>query len=158
LRELSRKFGLDYFPAIHRDSCFYLALIGGVCFWGILWFYRPETSKTGGHLPPWGFISLVLWRPFLEELLFRGALQGQFLRQKWGRISWGGFSLANGLTSFLFTGAHLLFQSSPWALGIILPSFIFGFFRDRYQSIYPSFVLHAYYNGGFFLFIGVSLG
>ena len=158
MREFSRELGLDSFPPFHRDSYFYFALIGGICFWGFLWFYRPETSLNVAHLLSWGFISVALWRPFLEELLFRGVLQGQFSHLKWGRISLGGFSLANGLTSVLFTGAHFLYQPSPWVLGIIVPSLVFGFFRDRYHSIYPSFVLHAYYNGGFFLFIGVSLG
>lgn len=158
MKELSRELGLDSFPPLHRDFCFYLALIGGVCFWGILRFYIPETSKAGLQILSWVFISLVFWRPFLEELLFRGFLQGQFNRQKWGRNSWGGISLANCFTSVLFTGAHFLFQSSPWVLGIFFPSLVFGFFRDRYHSVYPSFVLHAYYNGGFFIFIGASLG
>ena len=156
MRKLSRELGLDYFPPIHRDFCFYLALIGGICFWGILWLYRPEAPETGVHLLSWGFISVVLWRPFLEEFLFRGILQGQFSHQKWGHISLGGFSLANGLTSILFTGAHFLYQPSPWVIGIVAPSLVFGFFRDRHHSIYPSFVLHAYYNGGFSLFIDFS--
>jgi membrane protease YdiL (CAAX protease family) len=38
---------------------------------------------------------------------------------------------------------------------VLFPSLIFGYFRDRYTSIYPCMVLHAFYNAGYFGLTGL---
>ncbi|HEX9757744.1 MAG TPA: JDVT-CTERM system glutamic-type intramembrane protease [Nitrospiria bacterium] len=155
MRDLAREFGLDHFPPIHRDLLFLLALLSGLIFWGALWGFFPDKGLAGPGFFSWSFFLLVVWRPFLEELFFRGAIQGQLYRLRWGSPSFLGVSIANGLTTVLFAFAHWFYQSSPWIIGVIVPSMVFGFFRDRYSNIYPSFVLHSYYNAGFFFLAGL---
>ncbi|MFO7592610.1 MAG: JDVT-CTERM system glutamic-type intramembrane protease, partial [Pseudomonadota bacterium] len=72
-----------------------------------------------------------------------------------------GFSLANVLTSLLFATLHLFTHAPLWALSVIAPSLVFGWFWDRYRSILPGTLLHCSYNLSYFLVFGlppVSLG
>jgi membrane protease YdiL (CAAX protease family) len=87
--------------------------------------------------------------PVLEELAFRGWLQGWLWQYAYGRRQVGPVSLANLTTSTLFAGFHLLHQPPVWALAVMPPSLVFGFFRDRYQRLMPSIILHIFYNSGF---------
>ena len=71
------------------------------------------------------------------------------------RTAWQGFTAANGVTALLFTAGHFVNHPAFWAAGVILPALIFGFFRDRYASIWPGIVLHVFYNGGYFVMTGL---
>jgi membrane protease YdiL (CAAX protease family) len=42
-------------------------------------------------------------------------------------------------------------QPARWAILVFAPSLVYGFFRDRYNNLYPSIVLHSTYNAGFIL-------
>jgi membrane protease YdiL (CAAX protease family) len=101
------------------------------------------------------FFSLVLWRPVLEELLFRGFLQGLLSGQSWGQKALRGVTVANGITTLLFMLGHLWGHTLPWAIAVVVPSLIFGYFRDRFGSVYPAIVLHSFYNTGYFLLTGL---
>ena len=90
--------------------------------------------------------------PLLEEISFRGVLQGWLAhREAVGRFSVAGISGANLLTSALFSAAHLIHHSPLWALLVVGPSLVYGWFRDRYQSVIPGLLLHILYNSGYFL-------
>jgi membrane protease YdiL (CAAX protease family) len=106
----------------------------------------PQTPVTWTLLA-----SLLLWQPFVEELLFRGLLQGALARSKLGARRAAGLSLANVLTSITFVLVHLVNQPVLWALGVFFPSLLFGFFRDRSGSIWPPLLLHMLFNSAFFL-------
>jgi uncharacterized protein len=95
--------------------------------------------------------SVILWQPLIEELLFRGVLQGELLRHAVMARSRYGVSVANLLVSVAFAGAHLVNQPPGWALATFLPSLLFGFFRDRTGSVAPGLLLHVAFNAGFFL-------
>lgn len=95
--------------------------------------------------------SLILWQPAAEELLFRGFLQGALRRRAFGTRRIAGLTNANWLTSAAFAGVHLVHQPVTWALGTFFPSLIFGLYRDRSGSLWPPFLLHACFNGAFFL-------
>lgn len=134
-----------------QDKQFVAALLAGPLFWGVLWYIRqPE-----GH-PVWPlrftttFFWLVLAYPLLEEIVFRGAVQGGLLRLKLGRTGIAGFSLANLFTSLIFAGLHLFHHPALWALLVIAPSLVFGYFREKYGSLLPSITLHVFYNLGYF--------
>ena len=94
---------------------------------------------------------LVLLQPVLEELLFRGLIQGKLLTWNWGKRQFAGFTLANLATSLLFTALHFASHPPLWAAGVLLPSMLFGYFRDRHDSVYPAIALHVFYNAGYFL-------
>ena len=100
----------------------------------------------------WAWISLTLLMPLLEELVFRGLLQGQLLRvtalhsqpRRIGPITW-----ANGLCTLAFVALHLPTQPLPWALAVAVPSLVFGHLRERFDSVWPAVGVHALYNTGF---------
>ena len=96
------------------------------------------------------FMLLVLVYPVLEELSFRGVIQGM-LFQQWGSKGLGLLSFANIATSFIFVLFHLYSHSLVWAMAIMMPSLIFGYFRDKYRSVIPALLLHIFYNSGYFL-------
>jgi membrane protease YdiL (CAAX protease family) len=58
-------------------------------------------------------------------------------------------SLANWVTSLCFAASHLMWHSGLQALTVVVPSLVFGYFRDRYGRITPSVALHVFYNAGF---------
>jgi uncharacterized protein len=131
-----------------RDAHFGLALLAGVLFWLML-------AGLGKAAPMHGLaalLSLVLLQALVEELLFRGLLQGKLAAQTWGRRQLGGFTLANLLTSLLFMALHFFSHPPLWAAGVLLPSLLYGYFRDRHDSVYPAVALHVFYNAGYFLF------
>lgn len=150
--QITALLGLRHHP-FYRDSVFLLLLALGPMVWlSMMGFYAFQP-------PPWhaiwspAFLSVVLWQPLLEELLFRGIVQGYLLQSMGRQKTWIGLSMPNVLTSLLFTLAHLASHSLSWSLLVFVPSLCFGFVRDRFESVYPSIVLHAFYNTGYFLLI-----
>ena len=151
LKELIAHLGLAMCPPFYRDRQFVWAVGGAVALWLILWATAPgffaETPHQVGLL-----LSLILWQPLLEELLFRGVIQGQIRLHVWGREKRWGLTHANLLTSLLFVLVHFFYHPPLWAISVFFPSLVFGHFRDKYGSIYAALVLHVYYNAGYFLF------
>jgi membrane protease YdiL (CAAX protease family) len=94
--------------------------------------------------------SLLLWQPVAEELLFRGMLQGALLREPRFAVSVAGISLANLVVSAGFVLMHLMHHPWPWALGVFVPSLIFGYYRDTSGSTLPPILLHVVFNAAFF--------
>ncbi len=137
---------------LFRDHLFWLALLAGPGVWLALYFcfpVLPSRENGAGHW--WSLLLLAGLYPLLEEWLFRGLLQPQLLIYRPLRTRFLGLSGANLLTSLLFGAAHLLTQPPLWAAAVIVPSLVFGAFRDRYQSIVPAIILHSFYNLGYFL-------
>ncbi len=130
-----------------RDREFILALLAGPAFW--VW--------QAGGIPELSAITYtrLLWLavvvPVVEELAFRGWLQG-ILAERFPRRWWGQrLSLANLLTSLLFAAAHVSVAGDWNGLLVLAPSLVFGYFRDKYQRVAPSTILHSFYNAGFFM-------
>ncbi len=150
--------GLHDHRPFHRDPLFLSLLACGP----LVWCAMTESFRLQ-PLPQhilWSaaFLSIALWQPLLEELLFRGIIQGQVLQPLARWNPWIGLSIPNLLTSFFFSLAHLVGHSITWSLLVFIPSLCFGFVRDRFGSVYPSIILHAFYNAGYFLFVdGVTL-
>lgn len=93
-------------------------------------------------------LQLVIVAPVLEELLFRGVLQGRLLETTWGRDG-RFFTRANLATSACFAVFHLVSHAWAWSLAAFVPSLVFGHFRDRYRSLMWPIVVHAFYNAGY---------
>lgn len=155
MAEIARQLGLDRCPPFYRDTLFLIALLAGGLFWLGLWLFSSIQPLKVSEIWSWVFLSLVLWQPVLEELLFRGLLQGLLGRQPWGQLALGGVTVANGITTLLFMLGHWWSHPPPWAIAVVVPSLIFGYFRDRFGSVYPAIVLHSFYNAGYFLFAGL---
>jgi membrane protease YdiL (CAAX protease family) len=96
--------------------------------------------------------SFVVVQPLLEELVFRGILQGQALRlttRQGVARRLGPVTLANVLVSVAFVALHLRAQPLAWALPVFVPSLVLGHLRERMGSVWPAVLVHAIYNAGF---------
>ena len=129
------------------DRQFVRALLAGVVFWVVL----DRLGATGPVLGLAALFSLILLQPLIEELLFRGLLQGRLRAFSWGQRPFAGFTLANWTVSLLFTALHFISHPPLWAAGVLVPSLLYGYFRDRHDSVTPAIALHVFYNAGYFL-------
>jgi len=134
--------------ALPRDVQFYLAVAAGLVVVWMISVVAPTQPLPNGE-SGWRYLQLLLLYPVLEEVLFRGLLQGWLTAQVRGRV--GPLSHANLLTSLLFAAAHLYSHPIAWAAATFAPSLLFGYFRDRYQHLLPAVVLHVLYNSAYFL-------
>ncbi len=120
-------------------------------FWAGFWWFRQSTFDLLWPLhDPLPFLLAALAYPVLEEIVFRGLLQGTLYAQPFWRKRYGPVSRANLLASVAFTGLHFFYHPPLWAGLVFFPSLGFGYFRDKYNSLTPAIVLHVFYNVGFF--------
>ena len=146
--------GLQHRHAFLGDYAFlWLLALGPMVWLALIWLFAFQPLPRHAIWSPI-FLSVTLWQPVFEELLFRGIVQGHVLQSMASHKNWCGLSIPNLLTSFLFSLAHLASHSVSWSLLVFVPSLCFGFVRDRFGSVYPSIALHAFYNTGYFLLTG----
>jgi len=126
---------------------FVLALVAGTAVAVLL---GSLTGEDPGPVWP-TLVSLILWQPLIEELLFRGVLQGELRRFPRLRTGWFGVSPANCLAALAFATVHLINHPPLWAAATVVPGLVFGWSRDRSGSVLPAMLLHAAFNAGFFL-------
>jgi hypothetical protein len=132
------------------DTHLALALLAAIPVWLALAAWAGPQMRV--PLGLWAWASLVLVQPLLEELVFRGLLQGQalaWLRRGGQPMRLGPVSLANLLVTLAFVALHLRAQPLAWALAVAVPSLVFGHLRERFASVWPAVGLHAFYNAGF---------
>lgn len=146
--------GLQYNRPFHRDTVFLILLVLGPLTWLSMLGFFPYPLPARPAIGLLGVLSIMLWQPLFEELLFRGIVQGHLLPSVVRHKSWCGVSISNLMASLLFTLAHLASHSALWSLLVFVPSLCFGLVRDRFGSVYPSIALHAFYNTGYFLLTG----
>jgi membrane protease YdiL (CAAX protease family) len=142
-----------------RDTHAMLALLAAVPVWLALalWAGAYMRYPTG----VWAWASLLLVQPVLEELVFRGILQGQALRlmalngepRRLGPVT-----LANVLVTVGFVALHLRSQPLAWALAVAGPSLVLGHLRERLGSVWPAMLVHVIYNAGFGLTAWLVVG
>lgn len=99
----------------------------------------------------WPLVSTVVIAPFVEELVFRGAVLGGLLMRY-------RFGVANVIASLLFVGAHLpgwyftgslienLTKPVGGALSIFLLGLIFGFVTRKSRSVAGGMLAHGINN------------
>ena len=146
---IPQTLGIRPAPGLIKDRFFRVAIAAGLIVSVVISVNGLATVPAGIGVS--GLLSVLLWYPFIEELAFRGVVQGTLAEYSAGRRSLLGISVANLAASFAFVLWHLLYQAGPMILMLVMPSLVFGFFRDRYQSLLPALLLHSLYNGFFFL-------
>lgn len=127
-----------------------LALLAAVPIWLALALWVGQAMHHPAGVLAW--FSFIVIQPVLEELVFRGILQGQALRlsSRHGQaLRLGPFTLANVLVTMGFVALHLRAQPLAWALAVAGPSLVLGHLRERMASVWPAMLVHAYYNAGF---------
>lgn len=137
------------------DAHLALAVLAAVPVWLALALTLGERMRSPSGPAAWA--SLVLVQPAIEELVFRGVLQGQLLRLTAAR-KLGPLTLANLMVTAGFVATHLLVQPPGWALAVAVPSLVFGHLRERFDSVAPAIAMHAFYNAGFGLAAWLARG
>jgi len=148
---LATDLGLRGRPALLRDPAFWVILVSGTL---VAVAFRFLAGKQAGiFIPsnPTAWFIVVGWQPLIEELLFRGLIQGQLLGTTWGRRRFLHLSHANLVTSALFVMIHFVTHTAPWAMSVFLPSLIFGWLRERHGNIWSPLFTHATFNLAFFV-------
>ncbi|HHJ13051.1 MAG TPA: JDVT-CTERM system CAAX-type protease [Gammaproteobacteria bacterium] len=102
---------------------------------------------------PARFLYPALIWPVVEEILFRGLLQGE-LRRHLGNAGIGPLTHANLVTSLVFSALHFIHHPPGWAAAVFLPSLLFGLARERSGTLLAPIVLHAFYNSGYLWLFG----
>jgi membrane protease YdiL (CAAX protease family) len=139
------------------DHFFLGACVLALPVWLIIYF--TQTLLLPGRDFTWSqLLMLGLVFPVLEELAFRGLLQGYLLRIPALALRSIGVTGANGVTSLLFTVLHLFHQPPGVVALIFFPSLIFGELRERFGSTHPSIMMHVYYNLGLLLVLMAKPG
>jgi len=139
-----------------RDPYFRAAFAAGPVFWLI---YYLLVAKSGDvftvSLTDYSdYLLVVLLYPVLEELAFRGFIQGQLLAYHVFKRECHGVTFANVVTSTIFVSFHFLNCPMVWAVAVFFPSLVFGFVRDRFKCVQPGILLHIFYNAGWFTLYG----
>ena len=138
-----------------QDPLFHLALLAGPAAWLILYLVLQPDPQWGWPLvAPLAYLMPVLVYPVLEEIVFRGLVQ-ELVHEYLSSRCLGPLSVANLLTSLLFTAMHFLYHAPMWASLVFLPSLVFGFFKDRTGRLMAPILLHGFYNAGFLLLFTV---
>jgi membrane protease YdiL (CAAX protease family) len=154
LRRLAQESGLTHpRKALLRwppDAHLLVAGLAALPVWvALAWLLGPALYRPAS---PGAWLAFMLLWPLVEELLFRGLLQGQLLRLSGGGERRGAvwpLSRANLLTTAAFVAVHLGTQPWLWALAVAAPSLVFGHLRERLGSVWPAVLLHGVYNAGF---------
>jgi len=134
-----------------RDSHFAWAIGIAPVVWLLGYVvFTPDPDWAWPLQHPRDLIVLVILYPCVEELLFRGLLQGWLLERANLQRHWQGLTLANLVTSGIFTALHFIAHPPLAAAAVLLPSLVFGYFRDRYGRLHAPILLHVYYNFGYF--------
>jgi membrane protease YdiL (CAAX protease family) len=132
-----------------KDPLFLLAMAAGPFCWLILYGILEPGVQWGWPLAlPWQFLLPVVIYPIIEEIVFRGLVQ-EVLHEYLGSNWPGPLSVANLLTSCLFTGLHFIYHPPLWAALVFFPSLVFGYFKERTATLTAPIILHAFYNAGF---------
>ncbi|MED6345362.1 MAG: JDVT-CTERM system glutamic-type intramembrane protease [Pseudomonadota bacterium] len=111
------------------------------------WIYFSDL-KGINYLSVNEILMLLILFPVTEELFFRGIIQ-PIIYKKFSK-TWRSISVANVLTSLLFSVTHLFNHNPIWALSTFFPSLVFGWSKDRYNTLLAPLMLHCYYNAGWF--------
>jgi len=106
---------------------------------------NPAGRAVNGQLPEGiaGWVIQILLvavgAPFIEELFFRGLVQGAFTR----RI---GATSAIFVTAVIFSSVHVL-SEGPFAPAILFPmAVVLGYLKERTKRLAPGMVAHGVFN------------
>lgn len=128
-------------------ACLLLGALAAVGLATLVGIGAPGSASPGRHLLAGSWPWIVFVYPLLEEIVFRGALQG-WLRTRLTAAR-GPLSLANLLTSLAFAVTHMLVLGQAAAAWVFIPSLFFGWTRDVHGGLAGAFVLHATWNLAF---------
>lgn len=129
----------------------------------------PKHTNDNNHPLVLKILTLFIFAPISEELMFRGYLQTNLvhLNNKGIYIFNIFINLSIIITAFLFGMFHfgiLLKEANlPYTFSLVLYTFLLGiisgYFKEKSGSIYPSIAIHSFANiiSGIFVFILIRI-
>jgi len=97
----------------YLNTRFALAMLAGVLVvWVMHVWVQPYSSDV--KFSWMQLLSLIIWQPLLEEVLFRGIIQGQLAKRDWGKRSWLSISSANDQQSAIVCADCICAFSGVW--------------------------------------------
>lgn len=139
-----------------NSGVYWWLLLGAVPVWlSLAYYFDNELDVTWFYYHLGSFVILAIIYPVLEEIVFRGFIQEQLFRILSQRRI-GLVTLANILTSIIFSAMHLINHTPEWALLVFIPSLVFGFTKDRFDTLLAPVLLHVFYNMGYYLLFGAA--
>jgi membrane protease YdiL (CAAX protease family) len=140
------KVSLGYF-LLSSTVVFPLFLVGFTLFrrWG---FTFPVTSIVNGESFKYWIIYNFFPVALLEELFFRGYLQGLFERIARAKVSnhLARFWLPALGSAFLFAAAHVILYFDPLRFGIFFSGLLFGWLRAKTGTLLAPMLSHGTAN------------
>lgn len=147
LREpLALELRLDFL----RDRAWWALAAAGLAVAAGLALLVPGALWASRLVGPGQWFWAVVTQPVLEELTFRGLLQGELANRRWGRRARCGVSLANFGASLAFTALHFHYHPPLWAASVMAPSLALGWLRERNGTTWSPMLMHALFNLAFF--------
>lgn len=141
-------------PRFWRDSLFYAAMTAAAIFWLALFLaFQPNPDPQWPIREPLRFLYPALLYPVAEEMIFRGLVQ-ELAHRYLPHGALGPLTYANIATSILFSALHFITHPPLWAAAVLVPSLVFGFFKDRSGGLGAPIALHVFYNSGYFWLFG----
>ncbi len=140
------------------DRLWWLAGASGLAVTASLLWAWPQALAGSALRGADVWLSCVVWQPILEEVTFRGILQGELLRSRWGRRRWRGVSAANLVCSAAFAALHFVHHPPLWAVSVLVPSLLFGWLRERHRGVAAPIGLHMLFNLEFFAAAALAVG
>lgn len=128
--------------AVRTDLRLLAAVIAPLLVWQWIPYWDVVIFREGLA----GAIILCVSVAVLEEVVFRGGMQGWLLRKATFQTRLIGLSRANWLTSALFAVLHIWQHPLLLVPGYFAVSLVFGYFRDRYKGVAVPVALHVWYN------------
>ncbi len=136
-----------------RHSSFVIAFLLGPAVCGVYRLVVPGQPLSVEQTLSFWFVKVALIWPVAEELVFRGVIQ-EWLKERMPFGKSAVLTRANLVTSVLFAAAHLFYHPALHAVSVFFPSLVFGYFRERYDRLWPPIALHVVYNACWFLIVG----
>lgn len=148
-----RVFGIRPLAAMAfvTDPIWWLIALAGLLGDAALRLAAPGLLASSAVHSAAQWLWCVLWAPALEEVTFRGILQGEFLQTRWGRSRVLGITGANVGCSILFVALHFLHHPADWALSVFAPSLVLGWLRERHSGAASPIAMHIVFNLTFFM-------
>jgi membrane protease YdiL (CAAX protease family) len=137
-----------------KDRTFYVALALGPLVWLSIALHPSMRISWAESVAYTTLLMVIVVLPVVEEIVFRGLMQDSLLKVSVFRAGKWGISNANVATSIVFAAFHLVHQPPLWAAAVFFPSLVFGWAKQRYESLSAPIVLHSFYNAGFVLLFG----
>ncbi len=79
-----------------------------------------------------------------EEIFFRGFLMSLFAIELKRKIFI--FSYSNIAAAIVFSIFHLFIHDILWSASVFIPALVYGYFREKHDSVLPAVILHFFYN------------